>query len=299
MSQTAFFTCVLSAPQARRAALLIDSVRSFGGPLSSCRFTVLESGLDATSSGELERMGAETVPLEASASVGQYLFGLKVTACARAEELAGCDTETLVWLIPECLVTRPPMLFELGSEADVAVRPVHIRNVGSRTDEPPDSFWSVIYEAVGEPPVSFTVRSFVEDVSIRPYFNSAAFSFDPSLGLMSRWLELFSGLVADELFQRTACPDELHRVFLHQAVLSALIAASVERRRIRELPPDYGYPYNLQESVPLDRRAQSLSDTTCAIYEERMPVPDDVLDIEIEEPLRTWLAERRRWLERD
>jgi hypothetical protein len=58
------------------------------------------------------------------------------------------------------------------------------------------------------------------------------------------------------------------------------------------LPPEYGYPYNLHASVPGDRRAESLGETICPIYEERSVDPRVVDDIGIEEPLRSWLMER-------
>lgn len=290
--ETVFFTCVGSAPQAGRARLLLDSIRSFGGELAACAFWVLKADDDPSSCAVLEDAGAEVIPFRPPESLGSYLFARKVSACARAERLAADTVGSLVWLIPECLVLKPPALFELGADCGAAVRPVHIRNVGSPANEAPDPFWSGIYESVGTPAEQFTVESFIEGERIRPYFNSAAFSVDPSLGLLGEWLKLFDGMVADGGFQTRACSDELHRVFLHQAILSTLIATTVEERRIRMLPPDYGYPYNLHGSVPVDRRAASLGDVVCPIYEERSVDPRVVDDIGINEPLLSWLMER-------
>jgi hypothetical protein len=290
--KTVFFTCVGSAPQAERAGLLLDSIRAFGGRLADCAFWALSEDEDPSFCSALEDAGAEVVPFRTSESLGGYLFARKVSACARAEELAGESVGTLVWLIPECLVLQPPLLFALDGGVGAAVRPVHITNVGSPADQPPDPFWSGIYETVGRPPESFSVESFIEGERIRPYFNSAAFSIDPSLGLMGEWLRLFGAMVADDGFQTAACADELHRIFLHQAILSALVATSVERARVRVLPPEYGYPYNLHGSVPPDRRAEFLVDTVCPIYEERSVDPRVVDDIGIDEPLRSWLMGR-------
>ena len=288
----AFLTCVGSPSQVGRAGLLLDSIRAFGGRLRDRPFWVVEADPEGAPCGALADVGAAVVPLSVPSSIDGYLFARKVTACARAEELAAGSVETLIWLIPECLILKPPALLELSPSVDVAVRPVHIRNVGLPTGEEPDAFWRGVFATVGEPPGSFTVESFIEGVRIRPYFNSGAFSVRPEVGLMRSWLEAFEALVADEVFQEEACGDERHRVFLHQAVLSALIATSLERARIRELPPDYGYPYNLHGSVPAGRRAAALGDTVCAIYEERSVDPRDVDDIEIPEPLRSWLVAR-------
>ena len=289
---TAFFTCVGSRRQVRCGRLLLDSIRAFGGELRNCPFWVVEVDPEGAPCGALADIGATVVPLAVPASIDGYAFARKVCACARAEELAAGSVETLIWLIPESLILKPPELLELPSSMDVAVRPVHIRNVGLPAGEVPDAFWGGVFAAVGEPPDSFTVESFIEGERIRPYFNSAAFSVRPVLGLMRTWLRFFETLVTDDAFQEEACGDERHRVFLHQAVLSALIATSVDRARIRELPPDYGYPYNLHGLVPVDRRAAALADTVCAIYEDRSVDPREVTDIEIQEPLRSWLAAR-------
>jgi len=287
-----FFTCVGSRGQVERARLLLDSIRAFGGELRDCPFWVLEGNPEEAPCGALADIGATVVPLAVPASIRGYAFAMKVCACARAEELAAGSVETLIWLIPECIILKPPELLKLPSSMDVAVRPVHIRNVGLPAGEPPDAFWRGVFATAGEPPDSFMVESFVEGERIRPYFNSAVFSVRPALGLMRMWLRFFETLVADNTFQEEACGDERHRVFLHQAVLSALVATSLDRARIRELPPDYGYPYNLHPLVPPSRRATALTDTVCAIYEERSVDPREVDDIEIGEPLRSWLTAR-------
>ncbi len=92
---------------------------------------------------------------------------------------------------------------------------------GDPKGEVPDAFWGGVFAAVGEPPDSFTVESFIEGERIRPYFNSAAFSVRPVLGLMRTWLRFFETLVTDDAFQEEACGDERHRVFLHQAAAAA------------------------------------------------------------------------------
>jgi hypothetical protein len=200
------------------------------------------------------------------------------------------NVQTLIWIDPGCLVIKPPLLFALGQSFDTAVRPVHIRNVGLTHSEPLDGFWKKIYEAVGVKDDTTTVETFVDVQRIRSYFNSHAFAVNPSSGLLRKWLDAFEILVSDEKFQISYCQDELHRIFLHQAVLSALLITSLDQKRIRILPPDYNYPYNLHQSVPLDRRALALNDLVCIAYEDRSLDPNVVDDIEIHEPLRAWLG---------
>jgi hypothetical protein len=178
----------------------------------------------------------------------------------------------------------------LGKEADVAVRPVHIRNVGLGVSEPLDAYWKAIYQMVGVTDTRITVESYIDQQKILAYFNTHAFAIDPYKGLLRGWHENFEKLVCDEAFQSGACYDELHQVFLHQAVFSALITANLTPDRIRLLPPQYNYPYNLHASINPERQARSFNDLVSFTYEDRDLHPTAIDDIKINEPLRTWLA---------
>ncbi|MFC2031288.1 hypothetical protein ACFLWA_11235 [Chloroflexota bacterium] len=199
---------------------------------------------------------------------------------------------TLIWLSPDCLIVQPPLLFDLTPSFDAAVRPVHIQNVGLEATATLDAFWKGIYETIGISDVEATVESFVDTVQIRAYFNSAAFAVRPNAGLFRRWLACFEALVQDEEYQLQASQDERHQIFLHQAILSTLIVTLLDPKRILTLPPVYGYPYNLHQSVAPDRRVSVLNDLVRAIYEERSVDPDLIDDIEVREPLRSWLRSR-------
>ena len=95
-------------------------------------------------------------------------------------------------------------------------------------------------------------------------------------------------MVTDEAFQTGPCRDELHQVFLHQAILSTLAAKLLDWERVRLLPPEYNYPLNLLAHMPADRRAPALNGLVNAVYEDAFPWNE----IEVIEPLRSWLRER-------
>jgi hypothetical protein len=291
-TQTAFVTLVRNAREKACMNLLVESIRSFGGALSSCEIWVFDANPQTAYSTRIEREGIQVLPLSPPDTTMRYYFADKVYACAQAEYMAAGRADSLVWIDPACLIVKPPLLFELGRWFDVGVRPVHIRNVGLGATEPLDGFWERTYEAVGVQDVEATVESFVDGQMIRAYYNSHAFAVDPSLGLLRQWKTCFEGLVLDQGFQEGSCADDHHQIFLHQAVLSALIATTVEPTRIRVFPPDYNYPYNLHTSVPIDKRASTLNEVVCITYEERSLDPKAVDDIAIDEPLRSWLAHR-------
>lgn len=128
-----FVTLVHSAGEARQVRLMIDSLRTFGGELSHSLVWVFRP-VDA----EIEFPRLEQVdilPLEINASCRQYPLADKVFACAQAEMLAGGQTDSLAWISQDCLFVNPPVLFELQDPFDAALRPVHLRNVGSPVGE--------------------------------------------------------------------------------------------------------------------------------------------------------------------
>jgi hypothetical protein len=170
------------------------------------------------------------------------------------------------------------------------VRPVHIRNVGLPIDTPLDAFWRRIYAMVDQEDSSRMAETFIGGEAIRAYFNTHAYSVAPREGLMGRWWALFVKLVEDHAFQETACADDLHRIFLHQALFSALVETAVPPGALKLLPPTYNYPYNLQERVPADRRAARMEDLVLVAVEGRTMDPAQIADIALSPSLRSWLA---------
>lgn len=287
-----FITLTRSPLERRQARLLVHSIRAFGGDLSQAPVWLFDTDPQDASQIGLDAEGIQIRPLPAADAAHPYYFRDKVLACARAEDLAGPAVQSLIWIDPQCLVVQPPLLFALDQATDAAVRPVHIRNVGLPLSAPLDSFWRGVYGAVGVPDVEVAVDSFVDGQRLRAYFNTHAFSINPARGVLARWRERFQSLVQDRRFQEDACSDELHQIFLHQAVLSALLATALQPQRLRILPPSYNYPYNLQARIPADRQAAALNDLVCFTYEGRAVAPDLVSDMAIREPLRSWLTAR-------
>ncbi len=292
ISNSVLFATVVRSPYGlSRARLLIESLRTFGGDLGRAQFLFFQSdAISALDAGQQDD-SIKMIPLDVPDAIQGYPFAEKVCACAKAEELAAPDFSSLVWIDPGCLVTNPPTLFALDASADAAVRPVHLQIVGLLAEQPLDAFWKKIYETAGVQDIHTTVESFVDRKRIRAYFNSHAFSVKPSLGLIQYWYGRFRELVSDREFQETACQDDLHRIFLFQALLSALLVTRLDPRRIRILPPEYNYPYNLQKDVAEARRAESLDDLVCIAYEDRSLDPGLMNDISVSEPLRSWLAD--------
>ena len=288
-----FLLMFRSEESERLAQTVIESLRAFGGPLRNCEVWafLLDPARLSHALHDVERV--RSVPLALPEDCLPYPFAEKVYACSLAEEMAGPGVRSLVWLGLDCLIINPPVLFDLGpapgvAPADAAFRPVHHRNVGSPAHEPPDGFWQGIYRDLGGGEMPYTIESFADRQTLRPYFNTHCFAFDPATGLGHAWWEHFQALASDQAFQVGPCSDGAHQIFLHQAVLSTLVAKRLDRDRVRLLPPEYNYPLNLLGEMPPALRVPVLNDLVNAVYEEAFPWTE----IEVHEPLRSWLRER-------
>lgn len=288
-SNALFVTVVGSQESWLQMKILEACMRMFGDEMSQSRFLIFNAdGENAPvkfMSAENIEIQALTVPVE----IRQYIFATKVAAMAQAEKIALGDYKTITWIDQDCLILNPPLLYILNDDMDAAFRPVHIQNVGLRSEDPLDEYWRRIYLACGMKDIEARVDSFVDGVHLRAYFNTHAFSVDPNKGLMSVWLEIFTKLVTDQGFQASCCTDRRHQVFLFQAILSALIIREVKLDRIRILPPVYNYPYNLQTTIPMEKRVRSIDNLVTLTYEGKPIDPEKVKDIEIPAPYYDFL----------
>jgi hypothetical protein len=264
---TFFVTTTGSAEEENRLALLIDSLRKFGGEFSVSPFWIFSSGVGSSTPFSNHR-NAELFPLSVEAEYRNFPLAGKVFACARAEELAA-EGQSMVWMSFGCLIINPPVLFSLPKDYEAAFRPVHHKNIGSPVQEPPDGFWRKIYKSVGMTEAPFPVESYLDSQSIRPYFNAHCFSINTGRRMMRIWRDYFSKMIGEEGHPLKPFHDELKQIFLHQALLSTLLAKMVERRRILILPPEYSYPLHLHKEIPERRRFATLNELMCAVYEEK------------------------------
>lgn len=290
--ETCFYMLARSLQGAQLARLLIDSLRAFGGRLSDYPVWVFSPTPEKISAELSGLAGVDLLPLDVDETYQGFYFVEKVLAGARAEQLASTGVRSLVWLSLDCFIIQPPELFDLTPPYAAAFRPVHIRNVGSLSSQPLDEFWSAIYQYLGLEEAPFTVESFVDMQLLRPYFNTHLFAIDPSQGILGAWKRTFQAMVSDAAFMLGPCRDELHQIFLHQAILSTLVAKQLDTSLIRILPPEYSYPLNFQEQIPASRRTQSLENLVCFVREDVPLHPDRIAGIPVREPLRSWLVAR-------
>ena len=94
-------------------------------------------------------------------------------------------------------------------------------------------------------------------------------------------------MVLDRGFQSGPCADDLHRIFLHQAALSALVTRAVGPGRIRLLPSEYSYPLHFHNRLPNGCRVEFLDELVVPVYEDE----SDLNVLEARGPLGSWLRQ--------
>jgi hypothetical protein len=274
----AFVTWVHFEGQAASAAMLVDSIRAWGGEYRNAPIFVMLTDPENERALQLKQRNVELVSVPLPESVRNYPFAAKAFAAARAEAMIAGKFRSLAWFDPETLLLNPPRELDLNPGVAAAVAPVNLSNIGQGPDEPVDAFWGPIYKRCGADVAGLlTVETKVDGKKVRVWLNCGMFAVRPERGLCREWALVLEEFLNDLEFQRSSCGDARHRTFLHQAVISTLIASRLKRDETRMLSDGYNYPLfthaqgypNAAGSfrLPPAKRARKLADLTTVFLE--------------------------------
>jgi hypothetical protein len=296
-----FATYAEGPDQARKARVLIRSIRTFSGAWRDAP-VFIAADPDASDVLAAGRAAGETVlRLDLPAVARTLPFAAKVYAAAQVERLVERDADAMIWLDPESLVLAPPGGLMLTRGAAVALQPVFLLNkVGVPAGEAFPPYWKRIFDEVGADPATVpTVRAVVDDRPIRFYVNCGVIAYRPSKRIGEAWARTLTALLSDPAYRAVATADGPHAVFLHQAVLSAVLCARTRPSERQWIPISHGYPLNLADRVPVTKKVSRLNDLVCLIYDTVWDQdPDWISRVPVDEPLRGWLLEAYRSLHR-
>lgn len=277
----------------REAQLLIESLRKYGGPLSSAPVTALtlqNRHLPADSEDHLNSLQVDLGEFTMVEGAQQFPLALVPFGAAAAEELAG-DADLLVWLLPDTLIVNAPENFELDESKKLAYRPVHHQNVGSTFHQPLDAFWQAVYRHCEVPEECLFPMETCYREMVRPYFNAGILVTRPEEGLFQKWLEVFLRTYRHPDFT-SFYVEQKYAVFMHQAILSGVILNQFDPGQLLELPESYNYPLHMHPDYPPEGKAASLQALTTVRYENLKQLPEFLKDIETAHELYGWLSRR-------
>jgi hypothetical protein len=279
------------------AVLLTESIRAFGGAMARtpvwCFTPDTEPNVSATFKSRLDSLEVALIPFELERETREFAFAGHVQAAANAETKAVRDADLLAWLSPNTLVLQEPKAFLLQSGRSLGYKPVHHKLLGSDYGEPLDEFWTLIYEhcEVREDSV-FPMRTQVEDIEIRPYFNAGSLVMYPRAKIMRAWLDTFLRVFQKPEYQTFYNKDSRYEIFMHQAILSGVILSRLDVTKMQELPPRYNYPLNLYTEDTTAGRPESLEECVTIRHEGFYEDPKWTENIPARTPLKGWIAER-------
>ena len=297
MQPLIFASSVLSGEDEQPVCLLAESLRRFGKEYNQAQIWVCvpESGqmLTAHTRSALRTLDVSLVPYACSEDELAFPFAAKTIAAGAAEKRAlGQPDAGLVWLDSGSLFFNAPVGLQLAPEKQFACRAVDFKLIGSPANEEPDVFWRLIYEYCGVAAEQiFAVSTWVDRQQIRAYLNAGMLVTRPQNGLFQRWCTNFRSIYRQDDFDALYRQNQLYAVFIHQAVLSATLLASLRPDQFQWLPDNVNYPLHLHDRVVAERQPARLNDLVSCRYEQFFEDEHWEEKIRVEEPLRSWLRE--------
>ena len=275
--------------------IMLASIRKFGGEFANNPIWVLTSKpieqFPAKMKEKLDSLDVEIIPFEADPKDLQFPFVMDAIAASKAEELAKEKAEILAWMDINTLIIKEPKHFILDENINFGYRPVHHTLIGSIYDKPLDSFWVKVYKKCEVPEEKvFPMNTHVDGNTLRPYINSGFLIVRPKRGILNEWRECYLKLYNDPDFEEFYTKDNLYTIFIHQAVLSAVVIRYLEKEEMKELPFSYNYPIHLYPESSREYQPDNISDLrTARFYLDKLQRAKWRQQIPIREPLKSWL----------
>jgi len=279
------------------ALLLAESIRAFAGSLSHAPvwFYVPQNGkqLSKIATNKLSALDVTLIPLDGDEDVLRFPFTGHSMAAAQVESMASGQASFIAWLSPNTIVLQEPRDFLLHDTKTLGFKPVHHTLLGSRYDEPLDSFWTLVYSYCRVPEDRVVpMMTQVEGEKIRPYVNSGLLITRPERGLLSAWRDAFLEAYQESAFQKFYQQDERYAIFIHQAILSGVILSMLTTDEMQELPQTYNYPLHLHTEDITGTRPSGLEELVTFRHEGFYKDPDWSRKMPAGEPIKQWIAER-------
>jgi len=249
----------------RQAVLLCQSIRLFGGALSSSPITIVsprKSRRPARSTlDEISRLGAEFLPLDLDSYCPEYGPSFKVHALAHIASRSG--PPIIVQIDSDSLFVAEPMC--LPRIGDAAARPVDVKGMcttGSLDEF--DGYWRVACDLLD---VSYdaipVIQTTVDRLLVRASYNGGLFAARRSSGIFERTEEFFQRLLSADLKpwnipgfaikSGTELVSEVGSAFWGTSQMSLSLAAIDRGCIVDILPETYNVPLHFLED--LDVRA--------------------------------------------
>ena len=294
-----FGTYAESKEQLKHTLILIESLRTFAGKHSNAPISVFIPAEFENKFSQLEdkiRMsGAMIKTSEAPEQSLNYYFAGKVYAAGKAEAEAEGKADILVWMDEDTIILSEPDEFVLGDGISFAYRPVMHNRSGSLYSEPPDPFWSRVYEILKIDDTDlFSMVTPADRQTIRAYFNAGLLIVRPEKGILRKWGTDFTTLYGDTILADMCDRDIEKKIFIHQTALVGAAINILNRDEMLELSDHYNYPVFFHYQYEADREFGSIENAITLRYDVYFRNPDPDWSSKLKGPsnLVDWLKKR-------
>ncbi len=290
----AIMTFVSTGEQERSVRAMIRSIRANAGDYHDCKVYVFLSHPDEKTGKSLTGENVILLRPETDSIFLDYPLAMKAFAASYVEQLVKGKIQTLVWLDPGVIILNSLESLDLEGRYDVSVRPVSlVNNIGLPPGAEPNNYWLPVFRANKlDYQTLRPVETVVDAVQIQPYYNCEVYSVNPSKGICREWAAQLESLLRDREYQKNSCTTPQRRLFLHQAVLSGIIASRIKAGRIKALPLTCSYPFNQHDRLSDGKKVSSLNELTAVIFDYAWSSNPAWMDkIRIYKPLKSWLTD--------
>lgn len=196
---------------------------------------------------------------------------------------------TLLWMDADSIAFQDLSQLDLNEHTAFAYRPVDKKLVGCEEGEPLTAFWQQIFSAF-ELVDDFTpMKTGVEELKIRPYFNAGFFILRTDRGILQFWRDRFFTIIEHEEMHDYFEEHVLFKIFIHQAVLTGAVLASTTASERLLLPETVNYPIYFHEQHPFHGSVSSSDDLISCRYDTYFNLEADEKNFIFSDSVKPWI----------
>lgn len=216
----------------------------------------------------------------------KFPFADKLVGAAVAESLV---EGTLLWMDTDSIAFQDLSSLELKEETVFAYRPVDKKLVGCEDGEPLTAFWQQIYNAFELEDEFSPMKTGVEELEIRPYFNAGFFILRTERGILQFWRDRFFTIIEHEEMHHYFEEHVLFKIFIHQAVLTGAVLASTTADERQLLPGTVNYPIYFHDQHPIHDSVCTSNDLISCRYDTYFNQEPEEQNFPFSESMKPWI----------
>ncbi len=269
--------------------LLAKSIRQFGGRLKDVSIYSIQprepGSLSSQTIEVFKEYNVQHEHVRLNEKYSDYGFANKVVACDHYAR--NLSEDYLLFLDSDHVVFNDLRDLVNGPEADVRMRVVNLKGIGTDGNDENATYWKALYERLGVEKKAY-INTGIGNQRILSYYNGGLIFGRRASGLFQQWKTNFEQIMDSDLR-----PDE-GLFFVEQSTLSATISSMA--LSVKELPVTYNYSpethFHLAQS-----NAQLTLDQIHTFHYHRLFRPPN--KVNLQEDFEVFRGPKLDWLKRE